>query len=307
MTLTAVVLILISACTHVGWNLVGKRNHPSAAFFVLASGLGLLWLAPSLLLFGRALPHFPVQVWGWLVATGLCQALYYAALAGAYRTGDMSIAYPLARSAPVVLVTVFNLLPGRSGQVGALALGGILLIVLGGLLLPLRRLADWRSGQTGRAVYLQPSTLLALLAALGTTGYSLIDDHALRVLRAAPGLPVDGTAATVLFAFWEAVTSCLWLALFVLASARGRADLGRVWQTQRRSAALAGFGIYFTYTLVLVAMGFVRNVSYIVAFRQLSIPLGALVGVWVLQEPKYALKWTGVGIMFAGLVLVGLG
>ncbi len=302
MTLTAVVLILISACTHVGWNLVGKRNHPSAAFFVLASGLGLLWLAPSLLLFGRALPHFPLQVWGWLIATGFFQALYYGALAGAYRTGDMSIAYPLARSTPVVLVTVFNLLLGRSGQVGVLALGGILLIVLGGLLLPLRRLSD-----VNRTTYLQPSTLLALLAALGTTGYSLIDDHALRVLRAAPGLPVDGAAATVLFAFWEAVTSCLWLALFVLASARGRADLGRAWQTQRRPAALAGFGIYFTYTLVLVAMGFVRNVSYVVAFRQLSIPLGALVGVWVLQEPKYTLKWAGVGIMFAGLVLVGLG
>ncbi|MBN1935458.1 MAG: multidrug DMT transporter permease [Anaerolineae bacterium] len=313
MTLTAVILILISAGTHAGWNLIGKREHPSAAFLLLANTLGFVWLAPALLLFGRALPAFPAAVWGWLIVTGLCQALYYAALAGAYRAGDMSVAYPLARSTPVVLVAAFNLILGRTSRISVLALAGIPLIVLGGLLLPLRRFSDLRPGQAGCKTYLQASTLLALLAALGTTGYSLIDDHALRLLRialgrrAAPGLPVDGAAATVLFAFLEGVTSSFWLALFVLAAKQRRTDLARVWREQIRPAALAGLGIYLGYTLVLVAMGFVRDVSYVVAFRQLSIPLGALVGVLVLKEPSYALKWAGVGIMFAGLVLVGIG
>jgi uncharacterized membrane protein len=51
----------------------------------------------------------------------------------------------------------------------------------------------------------------------------------------------------------------------------------------------------------------VTNVSYVVAFRQLSIPLGAFVGVFVLKEPRYRPKLVGVLVMFAGLVLVGAG
>ena len=66
-------------------------------------------------------------------------------------------------------------------------------------------------------------------------------------------------------------------------------------------------GIYAAYTLVLVAMAFVSNVSYVVAFRQVSVPLGAVAGVLVLGDRPHVPKLVGVAIMFAGLVLVGLG
>ena len=66
-------------------------------------------------------------------------------------------------------------------------------------------------------------------------------------------------------------------------------------------------GIYAAYTLVLVAMAFVSNVSYVVAFRQVSVLLGVIAGVLVLRDPPYAPKLVGVPIMFAGLLLVGLG
>ncbi len=72
-------------------------------------------------------------------------------------------------------------------------------------------------------------------------------------------------------------------------------------------AALTGAGIFGAYVLVLLAMSLVSNVSYVVAFRQLSIPLGAVLGVLVLKEPRYPTKFVGVAIMFVGLVLVGTG
>jgi uncharacterized membrane protein len=53
-------------------------------------------------------------------------------------------------------------------------------------------------------------------------------------------------------------------------------------------------------------MAYASNVSYIVAFRQLSIPLGALLGVWVQKEPAGLPKLLGVGVVFGGLILVGL-
>ncbi len=301
-TITAVVLILVSAIIHVGWNLLGKREHPTAAFLLAANTLGFLCLTPALFFFGRALPMFTAPVWGWLIVTGFFQALYYTALAGAYRAGDMSIAYPLARSAPVALVALFNLARGQIDQLTSGAMLGMALIAIGSVFLPMRRFSDWRWKN-----YVQAGTLLALLAALGTTGYSIIDDYALRILRRMPGSPAGGAAVTVLFAFFEGLTASLWLALFVSMSKQGRADWSQVWKTRRRQAGLAGAGIFAAYTLVLVAMGFARNVSYIVAFRQLSIPLGALVGVAVLKEPGTAPKFAGVAIMFAGLVLVGVG
>ena len=45
----------------------------------------------------------------------------------------------------------------------------------------------------------------------------------------------------------------------------------------------------------------------IVAFRQVSILLGTIAGVWLLKEPAYPAKFAGVTTMFAGLILVATG
>jgi drug/metabolite transporter (DMT)-like permease len=301
-TITAVVLILISTVTHVGWNLVGKRERPTAAFFLVANTLGCSFLGLALIPYGRALTAFPAQVWALIGVTGAFQALYYAALAGAYRNGDLSVAYPLARSAPVVLVAVINLLLWPERRPSVQAILGMLLIVLGSLSIPLQRLTDWHPRR-----YLGFSALLALVAALGTSGYSLVDDHALRFLREAPNLTLPPLAATALFSFFEGISSSFWLALFVLTREEGRADLRTVLHTHLGRSWLAGVGIYVTYTLVLVSMAFVTNVSYVVAFRQLSIPLGALAGVMILKEPHPLPKFVGVALISVGLVLVSTG
>ena len=54
-------------------------------------------------------------------------------------------------------------------------------------------------------------------------------------------------------------------------------------------------------------MGFSKNISYVVAFRQLSIPLGAALGILVLKEPARAPKIAGVAVIFVGLMLVAAG
>jgi len=302
MTLAGIWLLLTSAVIHVGWNLVGKRQHPSAAFLLVANTLGFLCLSPVTIAYREALTAFPSVVWLWLIVTGLFQALYYAALAGAYRSGELSVVYPLARSGSVVFVVLLNALLGRGEQLSGLALGGTAMIVLGAFFLPLQRLSNIRL-----AHYLVPATRLALLAAVGTAGYSIVDDEALRGLRGAAGLLVGPLVATAMYSFFEGMTSSLWLGALVVTRKQGRVDLRTVWRAQRSQAGLAGIGIYAAYTLVLLAMAFVSNVSYAVAFRQLSVPLGAVVGILALGDRPHLPKLIGVSIMFAGLVLVGLG
>ena len=302
MTVTAVVLLLISAFTHVGWNLLGKREHPTAAFLLVANTLGCLCLAPALLAYGRALAAFPVRVWMLIGLTGLCQAVYYVGLAGAYRAGDISVVYPLARSMPAIFVTAFTLVAGQGDLLSNHAILGIALVTVGSILLPMEKFTDLRLNY-----YLRRSSLLAFVAALGTAGYSIVDDGALRLLREATGMLVGPAEVTVVYSLFEGLSSSFWLALFVLARGRERASLHDVLGTHLRQAMLTGVAIYLTYTLVLISMACVTNVSYVVAFRQLSIPIGAVLGVSVLGEPRHVPKFVGVATMFIGVVLVGIG
>ena len=60
-----------------------------------------------------------------------------------------------------------------------------------------------------------------------------------------------------------------------------------------------------TYGIVLASLVFADNVSYVVAFCQLSIPLGAAFRILALKEPAHGLK--RIAIMFIGLVMVATG
>ena len=51
-------------------------------------------------------------------------------------------------------------------------------------------------------------------------------------------------------------------------------------------------------------MQFVDNVSYIQAFRQLSIPLGAAAGIVLLHEKITKPKLAGLILIIIGLILV---
>ncbi len=302
MTVPAVIILLISAFMHAGWNLLGKRNNPTAAAFLVASLVGVLCLAPLVIIYKEAINYFTLRSWLLVLTAGFFQTTYYASLAGAYKTGDMSIAYPLARSSPVIVVTVVSLFLGRGDQVTWQCIYGIILVVLGGFLLPMRRFSDLRLKN-----YLNVSCLLALLAAFGTTGYSIVDDEALRLLREMPEMPLQSWEITIVYAFFEAMTSTFWLTLFVFGRKHRRETLQQVITKRFSSAVLMGIGIYLTYSLVLVSMAFVTNVSYVVAFRQISIPLGVIMSVFLLKEPSYVPKFAAVTVMFIGLVLVGTG
>ncbi|MBN1901855.1 EamA family transporter [Candidatus Sumerlaeota bacterium] len=303
MQLIAIILVALSAFIHAGWNLASKRQHPSAAFFLITSLTGILLFSPILFMYGRtALPGFSVKVWTFLVATGFFMALYYISLAGAYRSGELSVAYPLARSSPVIVVSVVAFLLGRGAQVSFICVLGIILVVGGCFLIPMQKFREFRLNR-----YLNATCGLALLAAIGTSGYSIIDDEALRTLRNNPDISLNTTQVTLLYSFCEALAVSLWLFLFIAVRRNGRLDMRETLRTKTRHAILAGLAIHITYAIVLVSLAFAKNVSYVVGFRQLSIPLGAVFGIVILKEQPHIPKIMGVAIMFIGLLLVAMG
>lgn len=304
MSLFAAALIILSAFLHASWNFVSKRRDASLAFFFLAALSATAVLSPVLIIHRHVMPQIPPLVWALVLATGLAQAVYFFGLAGAYRRGDISLAYPLARALPVLLVAVISLALGQGGNIGRLGLAGMALIVIGCILVPLRQFQELRL-----RAYLDVVCLMALVAAIGTTAYTLIDDQALRQLRQTAAIQLSVAEVTLLFVALQAASTAVMLGLTAVLYQPERRQLLTV--LRKRSfivpGVVTGVVITLTYGLVLISMAYVSDVSYVAAFRQLSIPIGALLGITLQREPRYRPKLVGIGIVTAGLVLVGIG
>lgn len=64
MSLTAIVLLVISAVMHAGWNLLSKWQQPSASFFLMTNVVGVVAFFPFLVIYRnklRALLNFVKQ------------------------------------------------------------------------------------------------------------------------------------------------------------------------------------------------------------------------------------------------------
>lgn len=301
-TLAAICLLVASSVTHALWNLAGKRDQPTPAYFLAANTLGTLAFAWVLVPTASAMAWFPPRLWFLVGLTGIFQAGYYSALAGTYRSGDLSVSYPIARAAAVLFIGIVNSILRNGHGPSPLAWAGMVCIAVGILLLPLEKLSGFRLSR-----YAHKSTLLALGAAVCTVGYSMADSRALSILSTMPDPPWGRTGITLLYSVLEALSTSTWLTVLVLAAPRQRLAARQVFTRGLWRTALTGATIFFTYTLVLFAMYLAKDVSYVVAFRQLSVPIGAALGVLVLGEPLYRLKIIGVVVVTLGLLLVGLG
>ncbi|OZG70956.1 multidrug DMT transporter permease [Hahella sp. CCB-MM4] len=307
MTLTAIILVLISAVAHAGWNYTGKKANPTLAFFFLVTIAGSLLFTPVLFFQVELIKAFDSRIWGLLLLTGLFQAIYLWALASAYRSGEMSIAYPIARSSPLIIVCVSAFILGERESISGQAIAGIILIVAGCLLIPMRSFSDLRLSN-----YLNVTTAFALAAACATSGYSLVDDSATAQMRALnhpeTGAPLATPAEIAMsYVVLQGYTSTLWMALMTFVNPSTRANVKPLLRSAFSSYMTTAVLMFGTYALVVMSMAFVSNVSYVVAFRQVSIPLGVMLGIVGLGERLYIPKITGVFITFCGLIAVALG
>jgi multidrug transporter EmrE-like cation transporter len=99
MNLTAFTLVVAAGCLHAIWNLAAKRLSGNIGVFWLGLWLVALVLVPLALLGNYEIVN--ATALPFMVATGLLHAVYFGLLAAAYRHGELSIVYPLARGTGV--------------------------------------------------------------------------------------------------------------------------------------------------------------------------------------------------------------
>jgi len=301
MTPTSIVIVLVSALAHAGWNLFGKKVSPSGAFFWYSTFWGVLLTLPVLLFYYPVLVELDTWIWCLVVVTGLFQATYLSSLAAAYRHGELSVVYPLARSSPLIILLVGALFLGTAEAISAAAVVGIVLIVAGCIILPMQRFRDFTLTN-----YRNLATLFALLAAASTAGYSIVDDVATERMREILSGVAQNAEVALVFVILQAWSALFWLSLGLgLQSSERRLliELAGNW----RSTMAAGVLILGTYVLVVWAMAYADDVSYVVAFRQISIPMGVALGWYFLGEALHGPKIVGVLTILGGLLLVVLG
>ncbi|MDD5727334.1 MAG: hypothetical protein PHV59_02110 [Victivallales bacterium] len=299
MSLISIVLVLVSAGLHAGWNLICKAKSPSGAFFLISTCSSVLAMTPLYIYFSPLLEQIPGIVWILLAVTGFFEALYYVGLGNAYRLSEVSLAYPLIRSLPVLLVPTVCFIMGQGKSIGLAALSGMLLVAAGCIVLPLPSFRTFSLKH-----YFNDACLFVLMAAAGTTAYTIIDSTAVNILRN----EVFGSVASPLFYIAaENVFILLFLTPYVLFSRREAAALKVIWRDFRRFPLASGVICTSSYACILGAMQFAVNVSYISAFRQLSIPLGVIMGVVFFREKAAGPKIAGVILILSGLVLVAVG
>jgi len=300
MTLTALILISCSIFLHVGWNMISKATRPSMAFYTLMSATGATVCLPFFLMSEWRLNALPPQFFGLCAASIAFEIIYVFGLARAYKSNDISLVYPMIRALPVLLTAALTLLLGIGRPFGPAVFGGMVMIACGCMIMPF---ASFR--RIDCSVWRSRMTVFILLGAAGTTGYTLCDSRAMGFIRESSSSGASDLIGTLGFLFMIELGLSLGSLLVVLSDRRERLLFSHMFG-KTLYPSLAGCCSSGAYVLVLLAMGHVNNVSYIQAFRQLSLPVGFFFGVFLLREKGSPPKVCGMVLIVAGLLIVSL-
>jgi uncharacterized membrane protein len=285
MTDAAIGLVLLSALLHALWNVLNKGSEDRWGFFVAQGAAMIVTYSPILYWQWANITIAPLG-WVWIALSGIAHAAYAMYLLKSYDAGDLSVAYPLSRSAPV-LVLAWDLLTARA-QLSSAGIAGAALSGLGALTLQLP--AVRRRGAA--AVLRDPVTRYALLTAVHIAVFTIIDKQ--------------GVTAVPAFAFLYGI-SMVEFGLLALLIGRGVGTRMRA-ELRRNSRAVLFTGIVgpVSYLLILWVLA-QAPASYVLGLRQTSIVFGVVLGRLLLGEGETGYRLVGAAIIAAGSAMIALG
>ena len=286
-----IALVAISAVLHVAWNVRLKTaGDPlkAATVGMLAATVGIVpagvvaWLVA-----GR--PALPVEGVLLGLLSGVIEAGYFILLSAAYRRGDLSVVYPIARgTAPLLAVAIgVGLFGERLGVAGSV---GVVLLLAGFMVLQ----QPWRALQGGGRGF-DPAIAFALATGVTIATYSAIDRLGTRLIDPLPYAAI----------LW--VTTSVTLALWVRFVAGGNVFAGG--RNQIRSSAIGGWLTLVAYVLVLWALS-VAPLSGVAPLRESATVFAAAWGSVRLGEAVSRREtWRRVGasaLIVGGAILLAI-
>jgi uncharacterized membrane protein len=290
----AIILVLLSASIHVGWNLVTKSSASPLAFSLLKGSI--LMLLAVIILPVIPLGSISMDVWTYIAFSGVIHAVYILSLSTAYETGDMSYVYPIARSAPAfVPIAAFFALGETISLRGCL---GIAIVVTCVLLIQLRGEA---SSELKRMwVSLKQRDSRWAFTTLGSVvAYTLVDKAGMVTFSAVTEI-TRGMHGPIFFMLETVVCYVLFWAYMICCH---KLSIALIWRNEWPRAVAAAIGTMASYSLILHVMQ-TEIVSYIVTLRQSSVLMAIVIGSIALKEPHGRHRFIAAIGMLIGFFLV---
>ena len=277
-TLPVTLAVLGAGFLHALWNAMLKQaaGEPllDTALIVAGGSIVALAMLPFVGTPDRA-------AWSYMVVSAVIHFGYYVTLAGAYRRGDLSFAYPLMRGVAPLIVTVLGVV-FLGEHPTATMLTGIALISLGILVIA------WYAGGRHTAVAAGWALANALIIAL----YTLVDGAGTRASQNAAGY-------VCWLMFLEGLPYLAWIY-----ATRGRAAHDYMVLRWRRGIA-GGAASLAAYGIALWAMT-QAPVAVVAALREVSVLFAAAIGAWVLKEGFGWKRMVGAATVVAGVAALRL-
>jgi len=284
MPLVAVVLVLISACTHIYWNAQVKKAPNGEIFSFNMQVLGAaMSLATGLFqvfyIERQTALNLPWQGVLCAVGTGIVYGAYYTTIAMSYKRGDLSLTYPIARGfAPIATLALgMAFYAERPGLFGLLGIG---LVIFGVVYSALEA--------KGGAVRLTLSSVfLALATGSCTALYSAIDKQGAHLINPMVYLGMSFGVGSAVQYFQLHLRK----ADFSMKGADPVAFIG---------ASLANT---YGYVLVLYAMQ-IAPISYVVPTRSVAVLFSIVVGAAFFKEKVTLRRVVSAAAILAGIVCI---
>jgi drug/metabolite transporter (DMT)-like permease len=253
------------------------RSATIAAALIATPVTAVAWL-----LAGR--PGLSAAAAAWCALSASLELAYLWLLSTAYRRGELSVVYPIARGSAPLLAVIVGLGVLQEKLTG-LQLAGVGILLLGSLAVALPQTG-------GRA------TLPALLTGVAIASYTAVDRVGVRL--STPWL--YGWLLVVVLAI--AIPVSMWVAARVTAGRHGVKQDVNAGHLSRSRAVVIGIFLWGGYLLVLWALS-LAPLSVVAPVRETAVVGVAVWGVWRLRESKgAALKLSGAFATLVGVALL---
>ena len=278
MSLEVTLAVLVAALLHASWNAMIKGGTDVLLdTATIVAGAGLIGVP-----FMFVVPLPAPASWPYIFGSILTHLAYYFLMVNAYRTGELSLVYPLMRGVAPLITALLGIvwlreLPAPIGWLG------MLMISIGVIELALRPAgnAPVLAGH-GRAV----SFALGNAAVIAT--YTIIDGTGAR-------LAGDPWAYIV----WLFVLDSIPFSIYMLVTRKRQfaaALVERRWHGLIGGALSAG-----AYAISVWAMT-KAPVALVASLRETSVLFATLIGARLLKERLTLRRWAGVGAVVIGVV-----
>ena len=277
MSITVFIVIIFAAFLHATWNAMVKNEKDK---YLAVSGI-VFGHVPASIIVIFFIPSPSVESIPYIILSAILHNGYQWFLLSAYKLGDYTKVYPIARGSAPIFVSIVSLI-FFAVVLSRFELLGIAVICLGILSL---------SFQDATSVTNRKAIIYALITGSFIMSYSITDGYGARI-----------SASILSYMGWSFILNAFLFAI-LLNFMKQPGIITRVAKDGKFIFFVGGTISYLVYAIIV--WGFTQApIPVVTALREISIVFALLIGTFFLKEKFTYLKTTAVLTIFIGVILL---